>query len=46
MKTTVPDSIDDRTRVIQLHEAGQSVENIAKKLGKGRTEVELILKFS
>jgi len=45
-KPTVPDSIDDRTRIIQLHEAGQSIENIAKKLGKGRTEVELILKFS
>lgn len=45
-KTTVPGSIDDRTRVIQLHEAGQSTEKIAKMLGKGRTEVELILKFS
>lgn len=45
-KSTVPDSVDDRTRVIQLHEAGQSIEKIAKKLGKGRTEVELILKFS
>lgn len=45
-KSTVPDCIDDRTRVIQLHDAGQSIEKIAKKLGKGRTEVELILKFS
>ena len=36
---------DERTRVIRLHEAGQSIEEIAKKLGKGRTEIELILKF-
>lgn len=36
---------DERTRTIQLHEAGQTVEEIAKKLGKGRTEIELILKF-
>ncbi len=36
---------DGRSRVIQLHEAGKSVEEIARVLGKGQTEVELILKF-
>lgn len=36
---------DDRTRALKLHDAGESVEEIAKLLGKGRTEVELILKF-
>lgn len=36
---------DDRTRAIRLFDAGESVEEIAKTLGKGRTEVELILKF-
>lgn len=36
---------DERTKIIRLHEAGQSIEEIAKTLGKGRTEVELILKF-
>lgn len=36
---------DERTQIIRLHEAGQSIEEIAKTLGKGRTEVELILKF-
>jgi hypothetical protein len=36
---------DDRTRTLNLHDAGYSDEEIAKKLGKGLTEVELILKF-
>lgn len=36
---------DDRTRALRLHDAGESIEEIAKTLGKGRTEVELILKF-
>jgi len=36
---------DDRSRTIILHDAGYSDEEIAKKLGKGLTEVELILKF-
>ncbi|MBO0585757.1 hypothetical protein [Sporosarcina sp. E16_8] len=36
---------DERTQVIRLHDAGQSIEGIAKQLGKGRTEIELILKF-
>ena len=39
------ENVDDRTIAIQLHDAGQSIEEIAKKLGKGQTEVELILKF-
>lgn len=37
--------VDDRTRAIQLHDAGQPIEEIARVLGKGKTEVELILKF-
>lgn len=36
---------DDRTRALKMHDTGQSIEEIAKTLGKGRTEVELILKF-
>lgn len=36
---------DLRSRIFQLHDAGLSEEEIAKKLGKGRTEIELILKF-
>lgn len=36
---------DDRSRAIQLYDAGKSVEEIARVLGKGQTEVELILKF-
>ncbi|WP_186671218.1 hypothetical protein [Sporosarcina sp. BP05] len=36
---------DERTQVNRLHDAGQSIEEIAKQLGKGRTEIELILKF-
>ena len=37
--------IDDRTRAIELHNEGKSIEEIARMLEKGRTEVELILKF-
>lgn len=37
--------VDDRTRIMRLYADGMSVEEIAKALGKGRTEVELILKF-
>ncbi len=36
---------DARTQVIRLYDAGQSIEEIAKQLSKGRTEIELILKF-
>lgn len=36
---------DDRTQALKLFDAGQSIEEIAKALGKGKTEVELILKF-
>ncbi len=36
---------DARTQVIRLYDAGQSIEEIAKQLGKGRTEIDLILKF-
>lgn len=43
----VPEEVemDDRTKAINLHDSGQTIEEIAKALGKGRTEVELILKF-
>lgn len=40
-----PVEMDDRTRAIQMSVEGYSVEEIAKKLGKGKTEIELILKF-
>jgi hypothetical protein len=43
--TVMPEEVDARTQAIRLHDAGQSIEEIAKKLGKGRTEIELILKF-
>ncbi|WP_342512578.1 hypothetical protein MKY34_18465 [Sporosarcina sp. FSL K6-1522] len=39
------DDDDDRTRAFAMHDAGESIEEIAKKLRKGRTEVELLLKF-
>jgi hypothetical protein len=45
-ETEVPVVVEDaRTQVIRLYEAGQSIEEIAKQLGKGHTEIELILKF-
>ncbi|MCM3742859.1 hypothetical protein M3193_01775 [Sporosarcina luteola] len=37
--------LDDRTLAIRLHEKGKPIEEIAKRLGKGKTEVELLLKF-
>lgn len=43
--TVAPVAMDARTQAIRLHDAGQTIEEIAKKLGKGRTEIELILKF-
>jgi hypothetical protein len=45
-ETVVPVEAEDaRTQVIRLYDAGQSIEEIAKQLGKGRTEIDLILKF-
>ncbi|MGG0669045.1 hypothetical protein [Sporosarcina koreensis] len=37
--------MDSRTRAIQMYDEGKPIEEIAKKLGKGKTEVELLLKF-
>ncbi|HHW38907.1 MAG TPA: coupling factor for flagellin transcription and translation [Bacillales bacterium] len=34
------------SKVILLHEQGLKVEEIARKLNKGKTEIELILKFN
>ena len=45
LKPIEPNVEDDRLRIYRLHDAGHPVEEIAKKLGKGRTEIELILKF-
>jgi hypothetical protein len=45
LKLTAPEVEDDRFRIYKLHDAGHPIEEIAKKLGKGRTEIELILKF-
>lgn len=33
-------------QVLKFYEKGQSVEDIAKKLGKGKTEIELLIKFN
>lgn len=41
----IPEVLDDKARAIQLHDAGHTIEEIAKTLGKGKTEVELVLKF-
>jgi hypothetical protein len=45
LKLTAPEVEDDRFRIYKLHDAGHPIEEIAKKLGKGLTEIELILKF-
>ncbi|MFC5603090.1 hypothetical protein [Sporosarcina koreensis] len=37
--------LDDRTLAIRMHDDGKPIEEIAKRLGKGKTEVELLLKF-
>ncbi|MCG7342895.1 hypothetical protein MHZ92_02045 [Sporosarcina sp. ACRSL] len=37
--------MDDRTIAIHMHDEGKPIEEIAKRLGKGKTEVELLLKF-
>ncbi|MGN7386789.1 hypothetical protein [Sporosarcina sp. SAFN-015] len=37
--------MDSRTLAIQMYDEGKPIEEIAKKLGKGKTEVELLLKF-
>jgi hypothetical protein len=36
---------DDRTRAINMFDEGKPIEEIARRLGKGKTEVELLLKF-
>lgn len=38
--------MNDRQKIKQLYEDGKTVQQIAKELGKGKTEIELILKFS
>ncbi|WP_153720410.1 helix-turn-helix domain-containing protein [Sporosarcina cascadiensis] len=38
--------LDDRAKAKMMIAEGKSVEEIAKELGKGRTEIELLLKFS
>lgn len=35
----------DLSRAVSLYESGLSVEEVAEKLGAGRTEIELALKF-
>ncbi|MCM3709915.1 hypothetical protein [Sporosarcina luteola] len=37
--------LDPRTLAIRMHDNGKPIEEIAKRLGKGKTEVELLLKF-
>lgn len=38
--------LTDRERAKQMHAEGRTVQEIAKELGKGQTEIELLLKFS
>lgn len=40
------ESLDDRAKAKMMRAEGKSVEEIAKELGKGQTEIELLLKFS
>ncbi|KXH80006.1 hypothetical protein [Sporosarcina sp. HYO08] len=44
-KTDEHNETDTLSQVLTLHKAGMSIEEIAKKLQKGQTEVELMLKF-
>ncbi|PID25595.1 hypothetical protein [Sporosarcina sp. P7] len=39
------DDLDDKEKAKQLYAEGKSIEDIARKLKKGRTEIELIIKF-
>ena len=38
-------SLTYEEEVLKLFEAGQTAEQIAKKMHKGKTEIELLLKF-
>ncbi|XXM73545.1 DUF6115 domain-containing protein [Lysinibacillus sphaericus] len=45
----LPEFTEEETlisQVLHLHEKGLSIEDIAKKLGKGKTEIELLIKFN
>lgn len=35
-----------KEQIIQLYNSGKTIEQIAKQLGKGKTEIELMIKFS
>ncbi|ARJ40057.1 hypothetical protein SporoP8_14910 [Sporosarcina ureae] len=39
------DDLDDREKAKQLYAEGKSIEDIARELKKGKTEIELIIKF-
>ncbi|MCM3400817.1 hypothetical protein [Cytobacillus oceanisediminis] len=43
VKEEIPSSMEDQ--VFMMKKQGLNVEDIAKKLGKGKTEIELMLKF-
>lgn len=45
VKGPILEVVDDKLRAIDLYDAGYSIEEIARTLGKGKTEVELVLKF-
>ncbi|PIC87646.1 hypothetical protein CSV72_00405 [Sporosarcina sp. P20a] len=40
-----PKSLDDKEKAKQLYAEGKSIEDIARELNKGKTEIELIIKF-
>ena len=39
------DELDDKEKAKQLYAEGESIEDIARELKKGKTEIELIIKF-
>ncbi|SET40921.1 hypothetical protein SAMN05421676_104325 [Salinibacillus kushneri] len=39
------DGLSDHSKALQLYQEGLSIEEIAKKLNKGKTEIELFIKF-
>lgn len=43
--TAEAEPLTDRQKIKNLYADGRTVQEIAKELGKGQTEIELILKF-
>lgn len=45
VEDTIPKKQTYEEQVISYHKAGMSVENIAKTMQRGKTEIELLIKF-